>query len=401
MVGLTISDNWVVIFIVMNLNENISRVKELMGIKETLEKLPQDSYVQMNVKNFRIYKKQLTETLKPYLDKSEGDFVKFKNLIVKKMDKFNPVLQDYIPQDIPFLNNLVSGGGKVLNQGLYEIFKEYFNPSEKNKIDKNPCLNNLNLDTVRLVGPVTAKTDKDLENRWLRMAGGRLYRIVLPEECYSQLTPEERAALYVTIEPKENRIHFPSGVPSKFRGSGLGKLIYLKTIQKLGYITSSTASSPGVKMMYEDFLTNPEYKDMLLGLILQKQLLLIDKNTNLDIPQIFREFVDGKYTEQKYVEASPELKKILDKEWDDWYNQLGEQDIPSLIVKYNDLEPKTGDTVVDTRDNKTYTMGYENVFDKGKPNEKKVIWLSGEKYKDKYIDASEKNNLKVISPSKK
>jgi len=139
----------------------------------------------------------------------------------------------------------------------------------------------------------------------------------------------------------------------------------------------------------------------LLGLILQKQLLLIDKNTTLDIPQIFREFVDGKYTEQKYVEASPELKKILGKEYDDWYSQLGQQDIPSLISKYNDLEPKPNDTVVDTRDNKTYTMGYENVYDKGKPNERKVIWLSGEKYKDKYIDASEKNYLKVISPSKK
>ena len=46
-------------------------------------------------------------------------------------------------------------------------------------------------------------------------------------------------------------------------------------------------------------------------------------------------------------------------------------------------------------------MGYENVYDEGKPNERKVIWLSGEKYKDKYIDASEKINLKVISPSKK
>lgn len=384
----------------MNLNENISRFKELMGIKETLEKLPQDSYVQMNIKNFKIFKKQLTEILKPYLDQSGGDFVKFRSMVVKNMDKFNPTLQEYIPQDIPFLNNLVSGGGQALNRGLFEIFNEYFNPKEKPNAEKSACSKSLTLDNVRLVGPVTSKSEKDLRNRWMTQPGGRLYRVVLPEECYSQLSPEERAALYVTIEPNENRIHFPSGLPQKLRGSGLGKLIYLKTIQKLGYITSSIGSSPAVKMMYEDFLTNPDYKDMLLGLILQKQLILIDKNTNLDITEIFRNFVDGKYTEQKYVDASPELKQILGKEYEDWYNQLGNQDISSLIAKYNDREPKPGDTVIDTRDGKTYLMGFENIINQGKPNETKIIWLVGEKYKDKYIDVSEKSNLKVISPKK-
>lgn len=384
----------------MNLNENISRFKELMGIEETLEKLPQDSYVQMNIKNFKIFKKQLTEILKPYLDQSGGNFVKFRSMVVKNMDKFNPTLQEYIPQDIPFLNNLVSSGGQALNRGLFEIFNEYFNPKEKPNAEKSACSKSLTLDNVRLVGPVTSKSEKDLRNRWMTQPGGRLYRVVLPEECYSQLSPEERAALYVTIEPNENRIHFPSGLPQKLRGSGLGKLIYLKTIQKLGYITSSIGSSPAVKMMYEDFLTNPDYKDQLLGLILQKQLILIDKNTNLDITEIFRNFVDGKYTEQKYVDASPELKQILGKEYEDWYNQLANQDIPSLISKYNDREPKPGDTVVDTRDGKTYLMGFENIINQGKPNETKIIWLVGEKYKDKYIDASEKFNLKVISPKK-
>lgn len=384
----------------MNLNENISRFKELMGIEETLEKLPQDSYVQMNIKNFKIFKKQLTEILKPYLDQSGGNFVKFRSMVVKNMDKFNPTLQEYIPQDIPFLNNLVSSGGQALNRGLFEIFNEYFNPKEKPNAEKSACSKSLTLDNVRLVGPVTSKSEKDLRNRWMTQPGGRLYRVVLPEECYSQLSPEERAALYVTIEPNENRIHFPSGLPQKLRGSGLGKLIYLKTIQKLGYITSSIGSSPAVKMMYEDFLTNPDYKDQLLGLILQKQLILIDKNTNLDITEIFRNFVDGKYTEQKYVDASPELKQILGKEYEDWYNQLANRDISSLIAKYNDREPKPGDTVVDTRDGKTYLMGFENIINQGKPNETKIIWLVGEKYKDKYIDASEKFNLKVISPKK-
>ena len=68
-----------------------------------------------------------------------------------------------------------------------------------------------------------------------------------------------------------------------------------------------------------------------------------------------------------------------------------------LIEKNKDLEPKPQDTVIDVRDGKIYTLGYENIFDRGKPTEKTVIWLSGDKYKDKYIDVSEKSNLRVIS----
>ena len=382
----------------INLQENIARIRKIMGLDEIIDNLPQDSYIQMNVKNFKRYKKELTDILKPYLDQSGGDFVKFKSLVVKTMDKINPILHDYIPQDNTFLNMSVSGGGDDLNKRLFGIFNDYFNPKEKTVTEKHPCINSLTLDSIRLVGPVIAKNENDLANRWLRGVGGKLYRVVLPEDCYSQLNPEERASLYVTIEPNENRIHFPGGVPEKLRGSGLGKLIYLKTIQELGYITSSIASSPGVKMMYEDFLTNPEYKNLLLVLILQKNLLLIDKNTSLDIIKIFKEFVNGKYTDQKYVAASPDLKSILGKEYDDWYTQLGSRDIPSLIEKYKDREPVDGDTVVDVRDNMVYQMGGENTFNQGKPNQKTVIWLSGEKYKDKYIDPSEKTNFKVISP---
>lgn len=381
----------------MNLQESVSRIKEMMGIKEVIEKLPQDSYVQMNVKNFNKFKKELTDILKPYLDNSNGNFVNFKNSIIKKEDKFNPVLQDYIPKDNIYLNNAVSGGNKVLVKTLYDIFKHYFKPEEKNTKEKNPCFTNINMDTVKLLGPITSKSENDLRNRWITGVGAKLYRVVLPEECYSQLNPEERAALFVTLEPNENRIHFPMGVPDKLRNVGLGKIIYLKTIEKVGYITSSLGSSPAVKMMYEDFLTNPEYKDKLLGLILQKNLLLIDKNTSLDVPQIFREFVKNKFTEQKYVEASEDLKSILGDEYTNWYNSLGDRNIDDLIEKNKDLEPKPQDTVIDVRDGKIYTLGYENIFDRGKPTEKTVIWLSGDKYKDKYIDVSEKSNLRVIS----
>ena len=52
----------------MNLQENILRIKEVMGlIKETVEDLPQDSYLTMNVKNIPKFKSEL----KPNSDKNK------------------------------------------------------------------------------------------------------------------------------------------------------------------------------------------------------------------------------------------------------------------------------------------------------------------------------------------
>jgi len=384
----------------MNLNENISRVKELMGIQETLDKLPQDSYLQLNQRNLKKFKDELKTAFQPYYDRSNGDYVTFRNFIVKKLDKFSPELQDYITVDNLYLNGLISMGGKMFNKGLYDIFKLY-NPIENKKpVEKSPCLNDITEDSIKLVGPVVAKTEKDLRNRWVTQPGGKLYRIVLPDSCQAELDPITRAALYVTLEPTGNRIHFPVGIPEKLRGSGLGKLVYLKALEKLGFITSSLGSSPAAKMMYADFLTSPKYTDRLMGLLLQKQVLIIDKTKKQDVIRIFKDFVNGKFTEQKYVEISPDLKNILGQEYDNWYNSLEGADTSELINRYKDKEPKGGDTVIDTRDGKTYLFQGQWTHDEGKPNAREIISLSVDKYKDKYIDASEKSNLKVISPGK-
>lgn len=384
----------------MNLNENILRVKELMGIKETLDELPKNSYLQLNLRNFNKLKDELKTEFQPFYEKSNGDFVTFLNLIVKKMDKFSPQLQDYIKIDNLLLNSLVSGGGVTLKKGLYDIFKLYSPAENKPKPEKNPCLNDLSEDSVKLVGPVTAKTDKDLRNRWGTQAGSKLFRIVLPDSCQSQLDPLERASLYITFEPTGNRIHFPTGIPQKFRGSGLGKLIYLKALDKVGYISSSLGSSPAAKMMYADLLTDSKYKDRIMGLLLQKQILLIDKTKKQDVLNIFKNFVEGKFTEPEYVNVSPDLKNILGKEYDDWYNSLAGVNTNDLIEKYKDVTPKGGDTVIDVRDGKIYTFQGQWIYDEGKPNAREIISLSGDKYKDKYLDANEKIHLKVISPGK-
>jgi len=377
-----------------------SQVKKLIGLRETLEKLPQDSYLQLNQRNLKKFKEELKIVFQPYFDMSNGDYITFRNFIVKKLDKFSPKLQDYITVDNLYLNYLISMGGHMFNRGLYDIFKLYVPSENKKQAEKSPCLNDITEDSIKLVGPVVAQNEKDLRHRWVTQAGGRLYRIVLPDSCQVQLDPITRAGLYITFEPTGNRIHFPVGIPEKLRGSGLGKLVYLKALQKLGFITSSLGSSPAAKMMYVDFLTDPKYTDRLMGLLLQKQLLIIDKTKKQDVLQIFKDFVNGKFTEQKYVEISPDLKNILGKEYDEWYNSLEGVDTSTLIEKFKNREPKGGDTVVDTRDGKIYTFQGQWIHDEGKPNAKEIISLSGDKYKDKYIDASEKSNLKVISPSR-
>lgn len=375
-------------------------ISESYDLREYIQNLPEDPYVSMNFKNFRTYEKELALALKDKLESSKGNFQKFLNSVIKKQDELNPVLHDDVSKDMAYLNNLVSGGLTTLKRGLFKIFDAYNNPKEKTGSSvpkqRNPCLDRVSLNSIRLVGPVVAKTDKDLANKWLNMAGGKLYRVVLPDECQNQLSPLEKAALFITIEPQENRIHFPSGVPDQLRGAELGRLIYLKAIEKLGYITSSIASSAGVKTIYEDFIKNPEYKDRLYTLILQKQILIIDKDAKQDLISIFRGFVKGKYTEQKYVGASEGLKQDLGKVYSDWYDSLGKSDMKSLIKKYEGIGPEVGDTVVDIRDNNTFTFGGQNTLNQGKPNERTYIWLSGDKFKDKYIDPSEKKHLRVI-----
>lgn len=153
-------------------------------------------------------------------------------------------------------------------------------------------------------------------------------------------------------------------------------------------------------MMYPDLLTDSKYKDRIMGLLLQKQILLIDKTKKQDVLNIFKNFVEGKFTEPEYVNVSPDLKNILGKEYDDWYNSLAGVNTNDLIEKYKDVTPKGGDTVIDVRDGKIYTFQGQWIYDEGKPNAREIISLSGDKYKDKYLDANEKIHLKVISPGK-
>ena len=380
----------------MNLHENILRIKEMMGLEETID-VPSDSYITMNIKNFPVYKKEISNLLQDKLQSSNGDFVKFKNSVVTNKDPFanTPMLsKDLQNMDNKYLNYMISMGSKQFNSMLYSIFTDYYGLGQKQK-PKSEIVN-CDPSNFKIIGPLVAQDEKSLMSYWVSQKGGRVYRIKLPDECAGQLDVKDRTT-YVTVEPVENRIHFPKGVPEKLRGKKLGTLIYLAMIRKLGYITSSMGSSAEIKMIYQDLLSNPNYN--LMSLLLQKEVLVIDKNTTEDVTKIFNDFVSNKYTDKKSVRVSPELKKMLGETFTTWYESLEEN--PELttdekIKKYEGLDPKGGDTVVDTSTGKIYSF-----YGEWESEGEKRFQVGNDKFEKMELPIEDKKRFKVIYRSEK
>ena len=372
----------------MNLQENIQRIRKMMGLQEVVD-IDNESYVTMNNKNFPKYKKELTSILKPKLESSNNNFVMFKNSVVKGQDKNGtPILSDDLNIDNRFVNYMVSMGSKTFNSLLYDIFSEHYG-KEDDKSEIKTGTVSCDPSNFKILDPITAKDSESLLSYWVTEQGGKVYRIKLPEECSKQLTTEEKR-IYVTVEPRENRVHFPKGVPERLRGKKLGTLIYLGMIKKLGYITSSMGNSSEIKMVYQDLLSNEKYNNDIMSLLLQKQVLIFDKNANLDFKKIFNEFVSNKFTDKSSVRISSALQKILGEDYTNWYNGLegsSEETIKSKTEKHKDLIPKGGDTVVDTKTNKIYTFN-------GEWEEK--ISLTSDKYESLLLPSKEKERFKVI-----
>jgi len=378
------------------LTENIHRIKQIMGLKETID-VPSDSYVMMNIKNFPKYKKEISDILQDKLQSSDGDFVKFKNSVIVGRDSFanTPILsKDLQNLDNKYLNYMISNGSKQFNSMLYSIFSDYYGVERKQK-PKSEVVS-CNPSDFKIIGPLVAQDEKSLMSYWVSQKGGKVYKIVLPEECAKQLDVKDRTT-YVTVEPIENRVHFPKGVPEKLRGKKLGTLIYLAMIRKLGYITSSMGSSAEIKMIYQDLLSNPEYN--LMSLLLQQQVMVMDKNIAGDVKKIFNDFVTNKYTDKKSVIISPELKERLGDDFINWYDSLEESpevDIEQKIKKYEGEDPKGGDTVVDTSTGKIYSFYGEWEY-KGK----KRFQVGNEKFEKMELPIEDKQRFKVIHRSEK
>ena len=386
----------------MNLQENIQRIKQMMGLlNEVVTDLPDDSYLTMNIKYFDKYTDELIKIFEPKLKESGGDFVKFKNSIVKGYSNYGEaLLQDDIQVDNRYLNSLRADGKRTFNNFLKRAFEKYFNtklPDQK----PNQVSDKVNCDPTNfeILGPMVAKGDKSLESYWITEPGAKVYKIKLPDECREQLSMEERN-MYVTLEPTENRIHFAKGVPDKLRGKGLGSLIYLAMIKKLGYITSSMGNSAAIKMVYQDLITNPKYENDLMTLLLQKQILIFDKNTDLNVEEIFKNFVEKKYTDKKSVRASKSLIDRLGQVYYDWYDNLEnetQETIQQKIEKYKDLEPSGGDEVFDEKTKKVWTFN-GSWEDKQKDGTmKKVIQLTNKDFGAAILPYDEIKRFKVIN----
>jgi hypothetical protein len=385
----------------MNLQENIHRIKQMMGIINEKIDIDDTSYVTMNIKNFPKYKEELKNIFKQKIIDSGGNFVKFKNSIISGYDhNLIPILSnEYKGLNNRYLNYMLSFGSKKFHSLLYDMFTDYYG-NKPQKTSSQTEIINCDPSNFKILGPMTATDTKSLRSYDLYEEGGRVFKIKLPDECFNQLSTGERN-IYVSIEPKENRIHFPKGVPERLRGKKLGTLIYLAMIKKLGFITSSLGNTAEIKMIYQDMLTNPKYEDDLMSLLLQKQVLIFDKNTTLDVKQIFNDFVANKFTDKKSVKISDDLKNILGDDFTLWYNSLeepSEMKIEDKIKKYEGQEPKGGDTVVDTTDGKIYSFNGQYENNKTKEQE---INLSNEKFEYLLLPATEKSRFKVIHRSNK
>ena len=379
----------------MNLQENIQRIKQMMGLNEVVN-ISDDSYISMNIKNFPKYKQEVTELLKNKLNNSNGDFTTFKNsVVVGYDDNKTPILSDDLRVDNRFLNYMVSMGSKKFNSLLYSIFSDYFGLERQIKNTQSDVAK-CDPSNFKIIGPLVAKDSKMLLNYWVNQEGGKVYKIRFPKECESELSLGDRGT-YFTVEPVENRTHFPKGIPESLRGNKLGTLIYLSMIKKLGYVTSSMGNSPEIRMVWQDILTNPKYENDVMSLILQKQILVFDRNTNEDVKKVFNNFVSNKFTDKKSVRISPALKEILGEDFTNWYNSLEEtpeETINDKTKKYEGEEPKGGDTVVDTTTNKIYSFNGD-----WEDNGKKQIHLSSDKFETLLLPAEEKKRFKVIHRS--
>ena len=150
-------------------------------------------------------------------------------------------------------------------------------------------------------------------------------------------------------------------------------------------------------MIYQDLLSNPEYN--LMSLLLQQQVMVMDKNIAGDVKKIFNDFVKNKYTDKKSVRISPELKQRLGDDYTNWYESIDENPeatVDDKIKKYEGVEPKGGDTVVDTSTGKIYSYYGEWEY-KGK----KRFQVGNEKFEKLELPIEDKQRFKVIHRSEK
>jgi hypothetical protein len=185
-----------------------------------------------------------------------------------------------------------------------------------------------------------------------------VYNIIFPKGCLdalknakSKMTEGGSKKYTFVYISKNNEIHFPKGVPEELRGNNLGHWIYLAMIKKLGYITSTSQNSHAIKQIYFDLISDPEFNKDILTLVLDNDILIFDRQTKLDVLEIFKDFIFNKYTSKSGVKCSPELEKILGEDYSNWKKTLSdvpsENSLAAQIKKYDNQKPGSNDYIYD------------------------------------------------------
>jgi len=99
-------------------------------------------------------------------------------------------------------------------------------------------------------------------------------------------------SIYIYSEGESNRIHFTqmgefnhmSGIPSELRGIGLGYLIYEEFIQFLGFASSSSHASPEAINIWKKLYKDPEFYGVVISIDNNKKggILLFHQDHNGD-----------------------------------------------------------------------------------------------------------------------
>ena len=78
------------------ITEELSRIKSLMGLVSEVVDISDDSYITMTIKNFPKYKKEISDLLQNKLKSSNGDFVKFKDLVRENQTKVDRLFTRFL-----------------------------------------------------------------------------------------------------------------------------------------------------------------------------------------------------------------------------------------------------------------------------------------------------------------
>lgn len=126
-----------------------------------------------------------------------------------------------------------------------------------------------------------------------------------------------------TEGPPTNRTHFPGGIPSSLRGTGLGYIIYESFIKHLGWGCSTGNASDLAKVTWSKILQDPDFYSFVFSTnITDDTVCAINKKNNKNISpvKIFKMVAGNKINDGRgigvrfgddFVKDYPEVKKVM------------------------------------------------------------------------------------------